>query len=127
MGLFHITRSHFLGKYLGCPTFQGKPKQSTFQELVSTAMSKMKGELLVCLKQVEQYLFSPILSPFQHIVCSILVFPGNQLERLIKSLETFSERSLTQAEAGLPLTAWEKICRPKLMGGLGLRKNQSYK
>ena len=41
-GIMNITRSDSLGKYLGCPGFQGKPKASVFQDLLSRTMTKVR-------------------------------------------------------------------------------------
>jgi len=39
----NITRFDSLGKYLGCPAFQGKPKASLFQDLLARTMTKLAG------------------------------------------------------------------------------------
>ena len=42
-GIFNITHSDSLGRYLGCPVFQNKPKHSTFKDLVDRIMIKLDG------------------------------------------------------------------------------------
>jgi len=42
-GLLNITWSDSLGRYLGCPAFQGRPQASVFQDLVARTMSKLEG------------------------------------------------------------------------------------
>jgi len=50
-GIMNITRSDSLGKYLGCPGFQGKPKASVFQDLLSRTMTKLEGWKANCLSK----------------------------------------------------------------------------
>ena len=40
--VFNIPYSDSLGKYLGCPVFQGKPKSSTFSEVLGKATVRME-------------------------------------------------------------------------------------
>ena len=40
--VFNILHSHSLGKYLGCPVFQGKPKASTFFDILEKATARME-------------------------------------------------------------------------------------
>jgi len=42
-GIFSITHSDSLGKYLRCPIFQKRPNVATFRELVDKAMTKLVG------------------------------------------------------------------------------------
>jgi len=41
--IFNIPQRASLGKYLGCPTFQGKPKSTTFTDILAKATAKMKS------------------------------------------------------------------------------------
>ena len=45
-GIFNMSHSDSLGKYLGCPLFEKKPNCTTFQELLKKAMSKLDGNCL---------------------------------------------------------------------------------
>jgi len=40
--IFNIPRKESLGKYLGCPVFQGKAKKSLFTDIIAKATSKME-------------------------------------------------------------------------------------
>jgi len=41
--MFNITHSDSLGRYLGCPIFQNKPKRSIFNDLFDRTMKKLDG------------------------------------------------------------------------------------
>ena len=51
-GIFNITHSDSLGKYLGCPVFQKRPNSTTFSELIDKAMNKLVGWKAKCLSKV---------------------------------------------------------------------------
>jgi len=41
--IFNIPHRESLGKFLGCPIFQGRPSYSTFQEIINKVTTKLKG------------------------------------------------------------------------------------
>jgi len=41
--IFNIPQRESIGKYLGCPTFQGKPKATTFTDIIAKATAKMES------------------------------------------------------------------------------------
>jgi len=41
--IFHIPQWVSLGKYLGCPVFQGRPSNTTFQQSINKACSNLDG------------------------------------------------------------------------------------
>jgi len=41
--IFKIPHRESLGKYLGCPVFQGRPSYSTFQEIINKVTTKLEG------------------------------------------------------------------------------------
>ena len=93
--IFNIPRKESLGKYLGCPVFQGKPKSLCLLTLLLKPLLKwIGGKLTACQKRVELSLSSPILKPYQLISCNVLNFQNLQPELWTKSigifLETFS-------------------------------------
>jgi len=50
-GIFNITHSDSLGKYLGCPIFQKRPNVATFWDLVHKAITKLIGWKANCLSK----------------------------------------------------------------------------
>jgi len=43
IGIFYIPHQASLGKYLGCPLFQGRPSKTTFKEIIDKATAKLQG------------------------------------------------------------------------------------
>jgi len=49
--IFNIPHRASLGKYLGCPLFQGRPSKSTFKEIIDKATAKLQGWKVKCLSK----------------------------------------------------------------------------
>ena len=45
--IFSIPRRESLGKYLGCPIFQGRPSNTIFQDFINRAMTQLECQLLI--------------------------------------------------------------------------------
>jgi len=122
--VFNITHQGSLGKYLGCPVFYGRPNAATFIDLVNKTASKLQPwktkhiskEGRVALIQAN------IESMAQTMQCLQLSSSTN------KQIDKISRNFFWQKSGdsnGLPMVSWDKVCRPKKAGGLGLRKMQA--
>ena len=109
-GIFSITHTDSLGKYLGCPVFQKKPNKLIFQELIERTMTKLNGWKANCLSKAGRIVLiqSHIESlPAHTMQCFQLpISITTQIDRL--SREFFWKKNNT--EKGLPLVAWDRIC-----------------
>jgi len=119
-GVLNIPTSSALGKYLGCASFQGRPSSEVFQNLSHKAHSKLsnwkanalsKAGRVVLIQSNLEALPSHTMQCFQ-LPASL----SSELDRINR--EFFWKKS--NSEKGLPMVAWDKICRPKKLGGLGL-------
>ena len=112
-GIFNITHSDSLAKYLGCPIFQKRSNVATFQELVDKAMAKLVGWKANCLSKVGRtVLIQSHLESLPAHTMQCFQLPStisNNINRVNR--EFFRKKNLT--EKGLPLLAWDKLCRPK--------------
>jgi len=123
--IFNIPHRESLGKYLGCPVFQGLPSYSTFQEIINKATIKLEGWKANCLSKVGRPILiqSHLESLLAHAM-QCFELPHNVRKYLDKcNREFFWKKSNTKK--GFSLIAWDKVCRPKSIGGLGLRKTQA--
>ena len=121
-GIFNITRSESLGKYLGCPVFQGKPKALAFHDLVSRTRSKLNswkanwlsktGHLILIQSHLESL-------PAHTMQCFAL--PKNTSTMINNLARDFFWKQFATRN-GLPLIARDKVCQPKSKGGLGLHR-----
>ena len=120
--VFNITHQDSLGKYLGCPVFQGRPKSETFLDLVNKTASKLQpwktkhiskaGRVALIQANIESM-------PAHTMQCFQL--PRATTKQIDKISRAFFWKN-SRDSSGLPMVAWDKICRPKKSGGLGLRK-----
>jgi len=121
-GIFNITHSHSLGKYLGCPVIQQRPTSSTFQDLLSHARTKLAGWKANTLSKAGRtVLIQSTLEALPAHTMQCFKLPATTATQLDNINREFfwKTNSLTK---GLPLVAWTKICMPKNKGGLGLRR-----
>jgi len=122
-GIFNIPHSSSLGHYLGCSLFQGRPPADLFRTLTSKAVAKLDdwkaksfskaGRIILIQSNLESL-------PIHTMQCYKL--PSRITDQLDRIHREFFWKKNT-SEKGLPLVAWDKICRPKILGGLGLRKS----
>ena len=52
--IINIPHRASLGKYLGCPIFQGRPGKATFKEIIDKATSKLQGWQAHCLSKADR-------------------------------------------------------------------------
>jgi len=121
-GIFNITHSNSLGKYLGCAVLQKGPNSTTFSDIISKTRNKLAGwQANTLSKAGHVVLIQSTLEalPAHTMQCFKLpVTTATQLDCINR--EFFWKRN--NVNKGLPLVAWEKVCMPKDMGGLGLRR-----
>ena len=121
-GIFNIVHSDSLGKYLGCLVFQKRLNTAICQELVEKAMVKLVGWKANCLSKAGRTVLiqsHPESLPAYTMQCFQLpTGVTNNIDRINR--EFFWKKNNT--DKGLPLIAWDRVCKPKESGGLGLRK-----
>ena len=125
MSIRSIPHKDSLGKYLGCPVFQGKPSKTTFQEIISKATFKLAGWKANFLSKAgRSILIQSHLESLPAHTMQCFQLPQSTSNHINKiSRDFFWQKSDT--EKGQPLLAWDKVCMPKSKGGLGLRKIES--
>lgn len=119
--LFGVKVVESYDKYLGLPTIIGKSKTQIFRFVKERVWKKLKGwkertlsrarrEVLVLV--VAQAISSYVMSCFmlQNDLC-------DEVESMISRFYWGGDVS----RCGLHWIKWEKLCRPKLEGGLGFR------
>jgi len=124
-GIFNITHSISLGKYLGCPVLQKRPNSSTFQELLNKARTKLAGwKANMLSKAGRAVLIQSTLEALPAHTMQCFKLPVSTSAQLDCINREFFWKKTNNANKGLPLVAWTKVCMPKTMGGLGLRRAQ---
>ena len=121
-GVFNIPHSVSFGKYLGCSLFQGRPSADLFHSLTSKAASKLDTWVSNCFSKAGRVvLIQANLESLPTHTMQCYKLPSRITDQLDRINREFFWKT-SSATGGLPLVAWDKVCRPKKLGGLGLRK-----
>lgn len=108
-------------KYLGLPLDKGTRSSSLWNQVVSkitNIISSWKGKWLSSTGKAT--LIKAVLSAMAIYQLSCMDLPASKRKEITSHIRTFFWQGL-EDKARLPLIAWDKICLPKEMGGLGIK------
>ncbi|XP_024632727.1 uncharacterized protein [Medicago truncatula] len=109
-----------LGKYLGFPMLQGRPKRSDFNfilEKMQTRLASWKNRLLNRTGRLT--LATSVLSTIPTYYMQINWLPQNICDSIDQTARNFLWKGSNNK--GIHLVNWKTITRPKSIGGLGIR------
>jgi len=121
-GIFNISHSMSIGKYLGCSLFHGRPSFDLFHHLVDKAQTKLTSWKKKCFSKAGRVVL--IQSNLEALLVHTMQcykLPARVTDQLDRINQEVFWKNASSAK-GMPLVAWDKICRPKQLGGLGIRK-----
>jgi len=120
--IFNITHSESLGKYLGCPIFQQRINSGLFQPLINKVVRKLDGWKANSLSKASQtVLIQSHLEALPAHTIRCFQLPKTVMNKLDSiNREFFWKRFNTNK--GMKMIAWDKVCTPKVRGGLGYGK-----
>ena len=124
-GTFNIPQSQSLGSYLGCPVIQGRSSRTTFQDIIrKTAawLDRWKANSLS--KAGRTILIQSHLESLPAHTMQCFRLPQGIFDQLNRIHRNFFWKTSSSTK-GLPLIAWDTICKPKSKGGLGLQKSEA--
>ena len=111
-----IAATRDLGKYLGMPILQKRINKDTFGEVLEKVASRLSGWKKQTLSLAGRVTMTKaVLSSIPVHTMSTINLPVSTLEKLDSLSRSFVWGS------GQHLVSWEKICKPKAEGGLGIR------
>jgi len=101
--VLNISHSDSLGKHLGCLVFQGRPSNTTFQEIISKATTKLEGWKAKCFSKVGRTILiqSHLESVLAHTM-QCFEIPHHTSKYLEKCSREFIWRK-SNTEKGLPM------------------------
>jgi len=121
-GILNIPHSAAIGKYLGCSMFMGRPTKDHFQPLLTKALSKLDTWKAKCFSKAgRMILIQSHLESLPSHTMQRFRLPNQVSAKLDQINREFFWKN-SSSRKGFPMVAWDKICRPKSLGGLGLRK-----
>jgi len=108
--VFNIPHSESLGKYLGCPVFQGKPKASTFSDILGKATARMESWKANTLSKAGRtVLIQANLESLPTHIMQCFELPKKMTTLLDQVSRRFFWKK-SNKDNGLPMIAWDKIC-----------------
>lgn len=110
-----------LGNYLGMPVLQKRINKETFGAVIEKVSSKLAGWKRRFLSLAGRItLTKSVLSSVPVHTMSSIALPASTLNQLDKIARSFIWGSI-DGNRKQHLVSWEKICKPKREGGLGIR------
>lgn len=120
-----IKSTRDLGKYLGMPILHKRLNKDTFGDIlekVSSRLSGWKGRMLSFAGRLT--LTKAVLSSIPVHAMSTISLPQSTLARLDQLSRSFLWGSTTEKRKQ-HLVAWDRVCKPKAEGGLGIRSSKA--
>jgi len=103
--IFNIPHRESLGKYLGCPVFQGRPSVATFQQIINKATTQLERWKANCLSKAgRSVLIQSHLESLPAHTTQCFELPKNTTKYLDKCNREFFWKK-TNSEKGLSLIA----------------------
>jgi hypothetical protein len=121
-GILNLNLIPARAKYLGIPLFLLKNKSNSFIELKDRIFSKITGWKARLLSQMARTtLVKSVANAIPTYIMSIFLLPKSFCEVINSGLRKFWWGFPQEKKHNLSLLAWNNICQPKALGGLGLR------
>ncbi|KAG7576302.1 Ribonuclease H domain [Arabidopsis thaliana x Arabidopsis arenosa] len=117
-----ISSTRELGKYLGMPILQKRINKTTYGEVLEKVSSRLAGWKNKTLSMAGRItLTKAVLSSIPVYSMSSILLPASTLDGLDKLARSFVWGS-TVEKRKQHLLAWDKVCKLKKDGGLGLKE-----
>ncbi|CAN1746203.1 Putative ribonuclease H protein At1g65750 [Linum perenne] len=115
-----------LGKYFGVPILHGRATNAHFKYILANIDAKLTGWKSNSLSLAGRVtLATSVLNAIPAYSMQTTVLPNHICEQIDQRIRSFVWGS-EQGKRKVHLVKWEDICRPKDLGGLGLRSAQSF-
>ncbi|XP_056690230.1 uncharacterized protein [Spinacia oleracea] len=123
-GNFSMTKSASLGRYLGAHFSSFKPSKSDYNAIIQKNISRINHWHANFLSKAgRSTLIQSNLEALPAYVCSSFLLPQKTCSNLDSIHRNFFWKQSASSNH-TPLISWNKICQPKSLGGLGLRKTR---
>ncbi|XP_010676027.1 uncharacterized protein LOC104891937 [Beta vulgaris subsp. vulgaris] len=120
--ILQMSETFDLGEYLGCPIIHSKVTKETFSSVINKTVGQLPKWKANALSQAGRSILikSNLASKASYQMQSFLL-PNSILSSLDKTYRNFFWNKDPNAKSP-NLIGWDKICKPKVAGGLGFRK-----
>jgi len=115
-----IRNTTSLGKYLGFPMLQGRPKRNDFNFIIEKMQNRLASRKNRLLNRTGRLaLATSVLSSIPAYYMQINWLPQNICDSIDQTTQNFIWRGIDNK--GIHLVNWKKITTPKRLAGLGIR------
>lgn len=123
LGIYKVMREE---KYLGLPMTLGKSKSSFFGDIKDRIWKRMQGwKERMLSKAGREVLIKSVAQSIPNYAMSCFMFPGCVLKGIRSIISNFWWGQKKE-ERKLHWVGWNKMCKPKGLGGLGFRELHSF-
>ncbi|KAJ1704421.1 hypothetical protein LUZ63_004200 [Rhynchospora breviuscula] len=107
--------------YLGLPLTFTRPSRDLFQGLIEKIDKKLAGWKFKLLSRAGRLtLVTSVLSSIPTFYMSVFRLPSWVIKEIDKRRRSFLWGKSNNNGKGIPLLAWDRVCLPKVVGGLGV-------
>ena len=115
------------GLYLGTPSFVGRNKKKVFEYIKDRVWKKLNGWNTKKLSRAgKEILLKTVAQAVLTFVMSVLLLPLGVCHDIEKVLNSFWWGSKKTGGRGISWLRWDRLCIPKMGGGLGFRKLHDF-
>ncbi|XP_059451121.1 uncharacterized protein LOC132181912 [Corylus avellana] len=121
-GVLHLAPILARAKYLGIPLFMNRKKKDTSIELKDRFFAKISRWKARLLSQVARTtLLKLVANAIPTYIMSLFLLPKSLCSNINAGLRKFWWGFPQDKKHNLSFLSWENICKPKVLGGLGIR------
>ncbi|XP_059440565.1 uncharacterized protein LOC132173020 [Corylus avellana] len=125
-GILHLALIPSRAKYLGIPLFMHRRKKDSFIELKDRILAKISGWKARLLSQAARTtLVKSVANAIPTYLMSLFLLPKSFCASINSSIRKFWWGYPQEKKHCLSLLAWDNICKPKSLGGLGIRSMEA--
>jgi hypothetical protein len=121
-GILHLALLPSRAKYLGIPLFMHRRKKDSFIDLKDKILARISGWKARLLSQAARTtLVKSVINAIPTYLMSLFLLPKSLCASINSCIRKFWWGYLQDKKHGLSLLSWANICKPKSLGGLGIR------
>ncbi|XP_019181376.1 PREDICTED: uncharacterized protein LOC109176397 [Ipomoea nil] len=125
--VFNVQQVHNIGRYLGLPMGVGRNKREVFEYIEAKLKQRLGGwNKKVLSRAGKEVLLKSVAQAIPTYTMSIYYLPVTFCERLERMMNKFWWLSSRNGGGGIRWMAWDRMCGPKSMGGLGFKNLHKF-
>ncbi|OMO59932.1 reverse transcriptase [Corchorus capsularis] len=121
-----IGATNDIGKYLGVPLIHGRVVKGTFRELVDKVTARVSGWKAKTLSLAGR---ATLIGPVSSSIPTYSMLTNRLPTCILDALDKVNRRFLwggSENKRHMHLVSWDTVCKPKRLGGLGLRNMEIH-